>query len=183
MIASMNNEKRILALDVRSRGFGYAVFEGPDRLLDWGGRGFPRGSKVVRVPASKKVGMLIDEFAPKTIVLKKRLVRRTRRNAGLIRTVLTQAKKDGIRTRFLTRRFVQKAFAENGRNKHKVACALAAKFPELSPKLFSYRRCQDREDHRTTIFDAAALGVAYLNRGRPIASETPPASAPPAQPN
>ena len=30
------NQKRVLALDVRPRSFGYVVFEGPTLLLDWG---------------------------------------------------------------------------------------------------------------------------------------------------
>lgn len=28
--------KRVLAIDPNSRGFGFAVLEGPDRLIDWG---------------------------------------------------------------------------------------------------------------------------------------------------
>jgi hypothetical protein len=31
-----SNDRRILAIALRSRRFGFAVFEGPNRLLDWG---------------------------------------------------------------------------------------------------------------------------------------------------
>jgi len=35
---SIKNEKviRVLAIDPSTRGFGFAVLEGPSRLIDWG---------------------------------------------------------------------------------------------------------------------------------------------------
>jgi len=52
------NEKRILAIDLRSRSFGFAVFEGPTRLLDWGVKSFRQGVNEPTIPASEKLAAL-----------------------------------------------------------------------------------------------------------------------------
>jgi hypothetical protein len=48
-------QKRVLALDVHPRSFGYVVFEGPNRLLDWGVRSFRFGVNAVKRPVGAKV--------------------------------------------------------------------------------------------------------------------------------
>src|ERR1039457_4197370 len=56
---------RILAIDPNSRGFGFAVLEGPDYLVDWG---------VVYVRANnrrrclKKVRAIIERYQPERFV-------------------------------------------------------------------------------------------------------------------
>ena len=32
-------EKRVLAIDPTTKGFGFAIMEGPERLIDWGVKG------------------------------------------------------------------------------------------------------------------------------------------------
>ena len=163
-MSSSITTKRIIALDVHSRSYGYVVFEGCDQLLDWGVRSFRKGANAVRVPATEKLGSLFDEFAPAVIVLNKRVAHRTRRHAGLIGSIVRQAEQRGIPTRFFSRRAVNNAFAGHDRNRHEVASVLATEFPELAARLPRKRRCQDNEDYRMSMFDAVALGVAYFSR-------------------
>ncbi len=58
-------DKRILAIDPASRGFGFAVLEGPRRLIDW-------GVKSARVDKDKRclklIEDLIERYEPDVIV-------------------------------------------------------------------------------------------------------------------
>src|SRR5213596_3920506 len=64
------NPKRVLALDVRPRSFGYAVFEGPTLLLDWGVQSFRHGRNAVRIPLGTKIAALLEDFQPAVVVAK-----------------------------------------------------------------------------------------------------------------
>jgi len=161
------NEKRILAIDLRSRSFGFAVFEGPTRLLDWGARSFRQGINAVKIPASLKFAGLIDEFSPSTIVIRKGSVE-SRKKTGMREALTIQAEKCGIPIRLLTRRAVKSAFPDCNRNKYTIAVALARQLPELAPKLPPERKIWKSEDYQMSIFDAAALGVAYFSRRKPV---------------
>jgi hypothetical protein len=163
-MSKIENKKRILALDVRPQRLGFAVFEGPDCLLDWGAKSFPSGAKAVRVPAGRKLAELLDEFAPAAVALRKRTARRTKKYLRMTGLVEREAGKRRIPLRFVTRSMVKKAFAGHERNKHEIATALAARFPELAPKLPPKRKCWQSEDYRIHLFDAAALGLAYFSR-------------------
>jgi hypothetical protein len=178
-MSSSITTKRITALDVHSRSYGYVVFEGYDQLLDWGVRSFRKGANAVRVPAAEKLGSLFDEFAPAVIVLNKRIVHRTRRHAGLIGSIVRQAEQRGIPTRFFSRRAVDNAFAGHERNRHEIASVIATAFPELAAWLPPKRRCQDNEDYRMSMFDAAALGVAYFSRYAKRSNDTSSVNATP----
>lgn len=157
-------ENRMLAFAVRSRSYGYVVFEGPKMLIDWGEHSFRRGVNAVRVPAAAKVGALLDELAPAVVVLNERVTHRTRRHAGLIGSIVKQAKQRGIPVKFLPRRVVDRAFVGHNENRHQIASLVVSEFPELAIKLPPKRRCQDNEDYRMNIFDAVALSVAYFSR-------------------
>src|SRR5439155_22344766 len=102
-MSTINEHKRILAVDVRSRSFGFAVFEGPKQLLDCGVRSFRPGVNAVQTPASKRFGALLDEFAPAVVVLNKRAGNQTRRHIGLLDAVTKQAERRKIPCRFLPR--------------------------------------------------------------------------------
>lgn len=171
--------KRIIAFDVRSRSYGYAVLEGPKQLLDWGVRSFRRGANAVQVPAAEKIGAQFEEFAPTVIVLNKRDSHRTGRHTGLVGSIVRQAEQRGIPTRFFARRAVDNAFAGHNRNRHEVASVLANEFPELAAWLPRKRRCQDNEDYRMSMFDATALGIAYFSRYAKRSNDTSSVNATP----
>src|SRR6266446_4884051 len=63
-----DNQKRVIALDVRSRSFGFAIFEGPNELLDYGVRSFRTGVNTVRVPPREKLATLFDDFKVNAVV-------------------------------------------------------------------------------------------------------------------
>ena len=99
--------KRILALDVRPRSVGYVVFEGRDRLLDWGVHSFRNGVNAVRIPLGTKIATLLEDFRPVVVVAQKPPSRekvnreRTQEMLGLIRR---KARLRGIQTHVFKRR-------------------------------------------------------------------------------
>jgi len=160
-----SHEKRVLALDVHPRSFGFVVFEGPNRMLDWGVRSFRSGANAVKIPASTKFLALLDEFRPTAVVVGERLTGRTK----MLATIERQARSRRIPVRRISRRDVNRAFVGFERNKYEVAKALALQFPALASRLPPRRKCWQSEDYRMGIFDAAAVGVADFARRRQIA--------------
>jgi len=154
-------EERVLALDVRRSTFGFAVFEGPDRLLDWGVHSFRGGANAVKVPPRKKLANLLDEYIPATL-----LVRGCPANAADARRALSiaakrGAAKRGIRVRTVSREEINRTFADH-RNKATIATALSIRFPELARMLPPKRKIWKSEDYRMKIFDAAATAIAHF---------------------
>lgn len=159
----MDPGKRILAIDLRSRSFGFAVFEGPTRLLDWGVKSFRQGVNAVKIPVGDKFARLLDEFSPSVVILRKGMTDGTKRvvmGAALLR----EAEKRHIPIRLLSRRTVKNTFPGCNRNKYAIAAALVKQLPELAVRLPNTRKIWKSEDYRMSIFDATALGLAYFGR-------------------
>lgn len=158
----LTTEKRILAIDLRARSFGFVAFEGPTRLLDYGVRSFRQGINAVKVPASTKIAALMDEYAPSAVVLKQWTEDTNGKRARMRKAVVRQADLRRIPVRLLPRSVVRNAFAGDDRNKDTIASALTQRFPGLAEKLPPKRKIWKSEDYRMSIFDAAALGIAYF---------------------
>jgi len=165
-MTDQSNDKRVLALDVHPRSFGFVVFEGPNRMLDWGVRSFRTGANAVKVPASTKFLALLDEFRPSAVVIGERLTGRTAKQTRMLATIERQVRSRRIPVRRVSRRDVNRAFVGFESNKYEVASALAQQFPALASRLPPRRKCWQSEDYRMGIFDAAALGVADFVRHR-----------------
>src|SRR5712691_7038504 len=162
-MTDQSNEKRVLALDVHPRSFGFVVFEGPNRMLDWGIKSFRPGVNAVQIPAAKKLLALLDEFTPSAVVIRKR-VTSSAKKPKLLSIIERQVRSRRIPVTFITPRDVNRAFVGFESNKYQVASVLARQFPALASKLPPKRKCWQSEDYRMGIFDAAALGVAYFAR-------------------
>lgn len=154
---------RVLALDPISRGFGYAILEGAETLVDWG---------IAHVQADREAGSLerIDEllerYRPDVIILEDIAAsgsRRSGRVRKLIVAILKLALARDVAPRFIARTAVSRALRQlGGVTKHEIATALAARFPELGPRLPPRRRTWMSEDPRTAIFDAVGLALTYF---------------------
>ena len=160
----LSTEKRILAIDLRASSFGFVAFEGPTRLLDYGVRSFRQGVNKVKTPASMKSAALMDEYAPSAVVLKQWTEDTNGKRVRMRQAVVRQADLRRIPVRLLSRGVIRNAFVGNDRNKYTIASALAQRLPELATRLPPKRKIWQSEDYRMSIFDAAALGVAYLSQ-------------------
>jgi hypothetical protein len=161
--------KRVLAIDPFSRGVGFAVLEGPERLIDWGLRttGRADNAKALRV-----IDKLIDRFRPDVLALEDWESAGSRR-CGRVQTLLDRiAATEGPRVlvRLITRRQIRaigpmpQTSTKRGR-----ACFLAERFLELQPFLPPIRKPWMPEDDRMAIFDAVSFAVAYFPATRGVA--------------
>jgi Holliday junction resolvasome RuvABC endonuclease subunit len=157
------NDKRVLAIDPSTRGFGYAILEGPDRLIDW-------GVKETRADKNRRALILIAElleiYQPKVLVIEDysgRGSRRCQRIQMLVNDISKLALKRKVKVRSFSRAKVQQSFAQlAGRTKYEIAMAIAKRFPELAPRLPRFRKPWMSEDYRMSIFDAGAFGLTFF---------------------
>jgi hypothetical protein len=161
-------EKRILAVDPNYRGLGYVVFEGPDRLIDWGVRHVlgDKNKDCLRV-----VSQLIGLYHPDILVLEdpdaKGCWKRPRARE-LIKTLESGATTRGLTVRRVGREKVRRTFLARGiTNKSQIARFIAARFPELVRYVPQERKPWMSEDERMAIFDAAAFAVESVGKWSP----------------
>ena len=109
----------------------------------------------------------IKFFAPTVLVVENtagRGFRRCARVRRLIQAIRSLAAKMEVRTRLVSRREVQTAFAPSGAStKHQIAVAIAEQLPELAGRVPPCRKPWMSEDERTNIFDAVALALAFFH--------------------
>ena len=161
--------KRVLAIDPFSRGVGFAVLEGPERLIDWGLRttGRADNAKALRV-----IDKLIDRFRPDVLALEDWESAGSRRCGRVAKLLDRIAAAEGkhVLVRLITRHQVcaigllPQTSTKRGR-----ACFLAECFPELQPFLPPFRKPWMPEDDRMAIFDAVSFAVAYFPATRGVA--------------
>jgi RNase H-fold protein (predicted Holliday junction resolvase) len=158
---------RVLAVDPSTRGFGYALFEGPDRLVDWGTKDI---RKYKPAAALQKIKELIRRYEPEVLVVEDCGHTRSRRNLRvrrLTKQMFAVARRSGIKGYALPLVAVYQQFSKRGaRTKYDIASTLAGEFPALMLRLPPKRKPWQSEDSRMSIFAAAALGYTYLARRR-----------------
>ena len=163
MSRAYRKDIRVLAIDPSTRGFGFAVLEGPERLVDW-------GVKETKVNKNAKSLTLIDDlierYDPNVVVVEDyegKGSRRCRRIQALIDDISKLAKKRQVKVRSFSRAKVKQTFSESGAvNKYEIATAIAKRFPELVPRLPRFRKPWMSEDYRMSIFDAVALVLTFF---------------------
>jgi RNase H-fold protein (predicted Holliday junction resolvase) len=159
---------RILAITPSTRGFGFALVEGLNTLVDWG---------VKNVDADKNTGSLarvkalIAYYEPDVLVLEDasaKPVRRAPRIRELTKRIVSMAKRQDVRVMSLPRKQVRRVFFADGQGtKYALAQILAERFPdELGTRLPPKRRPWMSEDSRMDIFGAVALALA-VRRTKP----------------
>jgi Holliday junction resolvasome RuvABC endonuclease subunit len=159
---------RILAIAPSTRGFGFALVEGLNTLVDWGVKSIEgdknRGSVA-------KVKAMIEHYEPNVLVLEDtsaKASRRAERIRALTKRIISVSKSQNVDAILLTRQQVRRTFFNDGHGaKYALAEILAKRFPEelgfqLPPKRHSWMS----EDSRMDIFDAVALALAVRKAKR-----------------
>jgi hypothetical protein len=161
-MSDTSKEFRVLAIDPTTRGFAFAVMEGPRRLVDWGVKSV-RPARQDRCLA--RVAAQIKFFAPTILVIENatgRGSRRCGRVRQLIQDIRALAAKMRVRTRLVSRRQVKTAFAPSGAlTKHQIALAIAQQLPELTGRVPPCRKPWMSEDERMNLFDAVAFALTF----------------------
>ena len=153
---------RVLALDPMSRGFGFAVLEGPTNLVDWGIRNAPNDNTRALL---RKISELTDLYHPDVIVIEDcRHVRSRRRQR--VRSVVTQVAKlatPDTEVQLIPAVLVQNVFgAGRAISKYRMATLVTEHFQEIAYRLPPERKPWMPEDPRFAIFDAVAFGLTYF---------------------
>jgi hypothetical protein len=149
---------RIIALQLISRGFGYAVMEGNKQIIDWG---------VVELHAKytteKALAALknLDRYHPDVIVvpaISEISDKRTRVRKFLKEVCILGSP----RVSQISNLALSRAFRECT-NKYDRARRICSVFPFLSRFLPRQRLNYMSEDYRMPLFDAIARGMAYYH--------------------
>ncbi len=151
---------RILAIELRYRRFGFAVFESPKQLLDAGARKFHSPSQIVA-----PLRPLISIFRPSMIVFKLATHNDSRYRPGMIPTVecmRDEAERQSISVECVTIAWVQDALATHPKTKAQIAAFVAQTYPDLDYRLPPTRRPWIPEGWSMVVFDAIATGLASL---------------------
>lgn len=160
--------KRVLAIDPITRGFGYAVLEGPHALLDWGLKGTSRWPEPRERWCLREITELVETYGPDRIIVEDCLKSRSRlglRNQHLLKQVIQLADEFGIPTSRITRTAMRSVFVPAGAStKYQIARAIAERFPELGWRMPRLRKPWMSEDARMGIFDALAFALAFYAR-------------------
>jgi hypothetical protein len=157
----------VTAIYLNSRGFGFAVFEGPLAPLDWGTvevRGKEKREKLIA-----RIDAVFARYRPDVVVLQdvsERGTHRPHRIRRLNETITERAERYGFPVRFLSRNDVRQCFAYvQAVSKDTIAAAIAKRIPALERFLPPPRKLWKSEDARMGIFDAAALALTFFQNG------------------
>jgi hypothetical protein len=154
---------RVLAIEPFYRGFGFAVLEGPERLIDWGVAYTIRDKNTLSLG---RVALLAARYNPDVIALEDcsgKGSRKCLRVRVLLHLIGQFCVGRGIAVYNCPPARVRETFAPaGGTTKHEIATALSRRFPELAPHMPLRRKCWMSENWRTNIFGAVALAFAYL---------------------
>lgn len=164
----MNNSKKAeshklaLAIDPTSRGFGYALFEGPQTPLDWG---------VTEIRSDKnensleRIRKLISFYHPEIIILEdcsKEQGRRCQRVRNLLGRIEEYSRLQKISVVKYSPGRVQEVFSFfDVKTKQQIARKISEWLPDLTSFLPPERKLWMSEDRRMSIFDATALILTY----------------------
>jgi hypothetical protein len=163
-----NQTVRVLAVAPLSRGLGYAVMEGPDRLVACGNKAILRDKNAGSLAWVKK---FIQFYQPDVLLLPNVNAADTRRAARiktLHRKIVSLANKHQLKVRLISVTQVRtQLLGDKQGTKQAVANTLAAIFPmELASRLPPKRRPWMSEDPRMDIFDAVGLAAVFWPKGK-----------------
>lgn len=163
MSSALATHKRILAIDPCTRGFGFAVLEGPERLIDWGVKE-ARSNKNAR--CVRQIADLISCYRPDAIVIEDYAdtgCRRCLRVRKLLQDIRKLAARKRIKTYRFSGRAVSAAFSQSGAcTKHQITSIVAKCLPELAPRQPPFRKPWMSEDQRMRIFSAVAFVFTFF---------------------
>lgn len=157
------NNKRILGIDPCPRGFGFALFDMPGFLTDWGVArvlGKTVTDYLVRIMA------MIARYSPDIVALPHPAdYRRQPLLRQLVAALIRATAKRAIVIRLASREAIKSVFPIEARTKYDRAVFLTTVLPELKELLPPPRKIWESENTRMNIFDALCLIFVTPERG------------------
>jgi hypothetical protein len=165
MLMSTTQPNRVLAVEIRAGRLGYAVFETPRQLQDFGGASL-NASGAARL----RIARLLKIYRPSALVLrggKMRYPRNMRARKTISRAAEDEATKAGVSVVWVSEREFASFFEEYScQNKYDIAATLATWFPDLAWRVTPRPEYGDPEPRSILYFDSIALGIVHLERNR-----------------
>lgn len=156
------DRERVLAIQPTTRGFGFAVFEGPQEPIDWGVKEVRKNKNAVCL---YKIRELVELYEPQVLITEDYAgegSRRAKRIEQLIRDIAYLGDKKRIIVASYSRAEIRKTFKPFGaETKYEIAKLVAKWLPGFRFRLPPVRKIWKSEDYRMAIFDAASLGLTY----------------------
>ena len=160
---SNKEQQRVFAVDPMVRGFGFAILEGPDLLIDSGLREIRHKKNPTCL---KRIAELLKQYELDAVIVedyKGKGSRRCLRVQQLIQAIHSLATQRGIATYSFSREEIRNAFFRfEAFNKHQIATVITDHLPQLAHQLPPPRKIWRREDDRMNIFDAASLALTFF---------------------
>jgi len=157
-------ENLVLSLYPTSRGFAFALFEGPESPVDWGVKDIKGRKK--NSDTLDAIQKLFEQYEPEVVVIENTDVKGSRRSARirrLYRSIAHLAATRNAELQRYSRQEIRATFgAVGGTTKYEIARAIARQIPAFAPRLPRLRKLWMSEDPRQSLFDAVALAVLYL---------------------
>ncbi len=152
----------LLSIYPNNRGFGYALMEDPQKLLDYG---IVTIRPLCNGRILKRIEKLLDYYKPQIVITqdyKCPHARYGKRNKALIWAIVELAQRKNLEVHCYTRTQIRDVFEQfNARTKHEVSQTIAKWLPEVAYRLPKLRTVWGTEDYNMGIFDALAMGYAY----------------------
>ncbi len=152
----------VLGLHPASRGFGWALFEGPLAPFDWGTADI-RTDK--NASALARVEELLDKYQPQIIALEEfeeEPAHRSARVRRLYRSIIARAERRGIEVRRYSRKQIENTFVAVGaKTREEIAAAIAERIEALRPRLPKPRKIWIGEHPNIALFCAAACALTW----------------------
>lgn len=155
----------VLSIYPTSRGYAFVLFEGPQSPYDWGVKDIRKKGK--NEATLEGVRAPIERYRPDYLIIEEYTEpgsRRSSRIRRLYRMVTHLAESEFIEVSRISRSAIRTCFASVGaKTKYDIAQAVARQIPALAHRLPRLRKIWMSEDPRQSLFDAAALGVAFYD--------------------
>lgn len=153
MAERQDGPERLIALEVRSRRFGFAVVEDM-ALLECGACRYGRGAE--RVPHTlRKFSALLERYEPLRVIVRQHSKRHSESCGVVMDAIRAECRRRSIDLIVINRDRVREFYEARGCTaKHETSALLVKWFPDVKWKLYRKRKPWDHEWHNVVVFDA-----------------------------
>ncbi len=150
------------AIYPNTKGFGYAILEGPQKLLD---HNMVVVSPVSNTKLLERIKKTLAFYKPKIVILQDpdcKLSRAGKRVRRLIDEIVECAEDMQLEVHKYSREKIRAVFAQfKASTKHEIAQVITNGLPELKHKKPTARKIWMNEHHYMGVFDAISLAYAH----------------------
>ncbi|MBR9702271.1 hypothetical protein GOV13_05115 [Candidatus Pacearchaeota archaeon] len=162
-LKSRSNSTRVFSVYPTYRGFGFVIFEGATKPIDWGNVTVQRRDNILTI---KKIKSLINYYQPDVLVTEDYSGKGSRRNPriqSLIDSIKQLEKANKLIVKTYSRADISNVFEPFGAStKYEISQTIAKFLPVFKFLTPPKRKPWMSEDSRMAIFDAAALVLTHF---------------------